>query len=644
MAGPSEAYAAAPTPTSARASSSPPNPVANAAPAVARLRRDLPAATSRGPSTRRGSVPLYLRGTRAEGSKERLVITNAEASFLEPSAWTPSIAASTLILDKKGGGVVSAKFPRFGVGTVHPIAMPRFDYKLGLPLRSFLSLMAGYKGNLGVFVEPGLRLPVLPGWRLGGDLGLYSKRGFMFGPGGEYSVDKGTDSKVGGQFRSGYINDYGDRYLDVRGKPVPAGRGYVTWEHHQKMGPGLTLDGSFNYWSDSEVLRDFRPRNFFNTQTPDTYLESAYTGGNFIVSLFARFQPNKYHDVQQRLPELRLDYLPSHLALGVYQRFTASVVRLQEIPPTSGSTRLASDRSDAYYALTRSFTPREWLNLTAVAGGRVTNYANTKGAQSKGAYTRSLGELGFDAALRTSGTFDYKNERWQIDGLRHLFTPKISYRYIPEAEKGRRYIPQIDRESFNTYLPQLGLGDTRHIDDLHATNTLRLAFENTLQTRDSSYGSRDLASLTLANDFRFEREAGQRKASETHLDLSLMPTNWLRFEVYQSIAPQNFQTREFNTGLTIHDGDIWSLRLSTHYLGGDISEYVAEYEHRMNEVYSVFTRLHYDYRLSRFNEQTYGLRQVLDRTWILRYAATLYNGPRREAKFNFHVQVETVGF
>jgi len=64
----------------------------------------------------------------------------------------------------------------------------------------------------------------------------------------------------------------------------------------------------------------------------------------------------------------------------------------------------------------------------------------------------------------------------------------------------------------------------------------------------------------------------------------------------------------------------------------------------LNEVYSVFTRLHYDYRQSRFIEQTYGLRQVLDRTWIVRYSATVYNGPRREGKFDFHVQVETLGF
>ncbi|MFA5264053.1 MAG: LPS assembly protein LptD [Opitutaceae bacterium] len=593
---------------------------------------------------RLGDFPLYLRGSRAEGSQDKMVISDAEASFLEPGPWTPTLAASTLTYDEKGGRILSAQFPRFGVGSVHPLAVPKFDYKVGLPLRSFLSLMAGYRGNLGAFIEPGLRLPLLPGWRLGADIGMYSKRGLMFGPGGDYAMGQGTDDEVKGHFRSGFINDYGDRSLDILGRNVPSDRSFVSWEHHQKIGPRLTIDGTLGYWSDSEILRDFRPGEFFNTQVPDTYLESVYTGANYHISLFGRFQPNSYHDVQERLPELRLDYLPTPLALGIYQRFTASVARLREDPPTGASPALMSDRSDAYYALTRSFTPREWLNLTAVAGGRITHYANTTGAQANGGYTRTLGELGFDASLRMSGTFDYKNERWKINGLRHLLTPRISYRYIPEAEQGRRFIPQIDRESFSTYLPQLGLGDIRHIDDMHATNTLRVSVENTLQTQDAGYGSRDLASLILANDFHFDRQPGQNKTSETNIGFGLMPATWLRFDAYQSIAPQNLQTREFNTGLTIHDGDIWALRLSTHYLSGDISEYIAEYMRRLNEVYSVFTRLHYDYRLSRFNEQTYGLRQILGRTWSVRYSAMIYSGPRREGKFDFHVQVETLGF
>ena len=43
---------------------------------------------------------------------------------------------------------------------------------------------------------------------------------------------------------------------------------------------------------------------------------------------------------------------------------------------------------------------------------------------------------GFDARLLASGTFDYKNPVWEVDGLRHLVEPKLSYRYAPEAAAG----------------------------------------------------------------------------------------------------------------------------------------------------------------------------------------------------------------
>jgi len=79
--------------------------------------------------------------------------------------------------------------------------------------------------------------------------------------------------------------------LDVLGRPVPSHRGFVEWQHQQQLSENLTLTGELNYWRDSEVVRDFRLSEFLKVQQPDTYLESAYTGKNYFVSLFSRFQP-----------------------------------------------------------------------------------------------------------------------------------------------------------------------------------------------------------------------------------------------------------------------------------------------------------------------------------------------------------------
>jgi LPS-assembly protein len=292
----------------------------------------------------------------------------------------------------------------------------------------------------------------------------------------------------------------------------------------------------------------------------------------------------------------------------------------------------------------RPVAPREWLAFTPVVGGRLTHYANTEGTVRAGDYTRALGELGADVALRSSGTFDYRNPRWKIDGLRHLLTPRLSYRYLPQADRGRARIPQIDREVFSTYLQPLGLGDGRNIDDLHATNTLRLSIDNTLQTRDPVLGSRDLVVFNVANDFRFRRRPGERDVSEIHTELALLPARWLQVDLYQSFAPRTSTVREFNAGVTLRDGTLWSLRFANNFLRREIEDYSIDGRFRITERFEAVTRLHYDARRRRFNEQTYGIAQNLGNMWLVSYNVSLYSGRRRESSFGFNVRVDVLGF
>ena len=589
-----------------------------------------------------GSFPIYIEGASAAGSvRGDITINHATATYGEPGPWQPTLTADQIIYSP--GKRLRAEHASLGIGPARALQLPHFEQNLHEPPQvSYVSLAGGYRSTLGAYIEAGLHLPVVPGWKLGGDLGFYSARGFMFGPSGEYTST--TDpSALTGVFRSGFINDHGDKLTDLLGRPVPEDRGYVEWEHRQQLSDNLSLTAQLNYWKDSEIIRDFRPDSFLNVQQPDSFAESVYTGKNYFVSLFARVEPNNFEVVQQRLPELNFDLLPLAVGQGFYEKFHAGAALLREDPLTVGPT-LRSDRLDAYYGLTRPFAPTDWLAFTPVAGGRVTYYANTAGAPINGSYTRTLGEVGFDAQLRSSATFDYKNEIWKIDGLRHLLTPIVSYRYIPGGDQGRDHIPLIDRQTFTTSLPPLGLDVTRNIDDLHPLNTLRLGVDNTLQTRDPVYGSRDLLTFNAAADFLFKRQPGEKDVSKVYTELALMPAPWLRLDVYESFAPQTFTLNELNSGLTLHDGDAWSVRFSNQYLHHDTEQYLLDPTFRINEAYEAVARLQYDARLRLFAERSFGLRQSLGHTWRIDYTVTTYDGPRREGHFGFNVQVKTIGF
>lgn len=597
---------------------------------------------------RLGSHPYFIEGRSAAGTRDEITVKQARASYGEPGPWQPTINADTIVYAP--GQQLRSENVTVGIGSTQPVPIPRFDHKLGAPLVGTASLNGGYRRSLGVFAEAALHVPLTPGLRLGADVGGYTSRGFLVGPSGRYSNFKHPEI-LRGYFRSGYINDYGDRGTDnVRNLPVPEHRAYAEWQHQQLLAPNLTLAATANWWKDPEVYRDFRSRAFFPLQEPDTFVESVYTGDNYIVSAFARFQPNSFQRVQERLPEIRFDLLPFAIGNGFYQRLNASAAVLREDPITSGDT-LRSDRLDAYYALERPFLPREWLTITPVAGGRLTHYTNGRiGAAKLDNYLRLLGEVGVDAALRSSGTFNYQNPQWKIDGLRHLFTPRLSYRYIPDADKGAGRIPRIDRRAringtdYLPYLQPLGLGEMRHIDELSPLNTLRLSLDNVLQTRDPTEGTRDLVALNIGNDFRFRRRPGERDVSETHAELALMPARWLQLDFYQSITPRNLTIQEFNSAVTIRDGTFWSMRFANNFLRRQIEDYMVDGRFRINERLEAMARLHYDVRRRRFNEQAYGLVQNLGNTWLISYTVSLYSGRRRESSFGFNVQIDTVRF
>lgn len=586
-----------------------------------------------------GQFPIYLRGESVEGTVDELVFTNATIFFREDAAYAPSIKANRVTY--KRGRIVAGEGLQLGLLGGHFINLPRFQHDLTTELISYFIAKGGYRRRLGVFLEADLRVPVALGVKVGADVGLYSARGVMAGPSASYRRG-GDDDLLQGELTSGYLSDSGDRLDDIFGRPIPRDRSFVTWWHQQRFGPRINLDAQFNYWSDSEILRDFRPRSFFPVQQPDSFLEAAYAGNNYLLSAFARVHPNRYHRVQERLPEIRFDLLPSTAPAGFYERFHASFAVLEEdaflTAPQQRSTRL-----DAYYGIERPLTPVPWFTFTPVAGGRVTHYADARGGRNS--YTRTIGEIGFDARLRASGTFNYKNDLWEIDGLRHLIEPRLSYRYAPRADDGRAYIPAIDRRVFSTYLQPLSISDQRNIDDLDGLDTLRLELRQSLQTRDPVYGSRELAALNLAADHRFSRRPGQRALSDLHWELSVTPAPWMRLEVYQRVSSRSAISQELNYALELNDQQWWSARLSSYFLKNDYQEYGLDYRHRLNEVFDVIGRWRYDAERSRFNEQTYGLWQRLGQTWAVKYELSFFEGrPRRESSFSFNVEVELLRF
>jgi LPS-assembly protein len=588
-----------------------------------------------------GRDNLFIQGWKAEGTRLEMVIHDATITYGEPGHYQPTIEATTIVYSPEHFIRIVNSWIGFGNTEIIPIPhiSETFTGPLALP---YISFNPGYLSSLGGIADFSLNVPVAPGVKAGGEVSLYTDRGIMLGPISDYSSPDGSGDTTG-SIRSGFIDDWGNRGYDILGHPIPKPRAFLDWDHQEQLTDDVTLDGELNWWSDSDVYRDFRNRSFLETQEPDNYLESVYTGQNFFVSAFTRFQPDAFEPVQQRLPELQFDLLPTAIGYGFLERLDASSAVLRDLPP-DGGPELGSDRLDAFYGITRPISPVSWFTLTPVAGIRVTDYFDTLGAAVPGGGTRVLGEFGFDAVLRSSGTFDYQNKVWKIDGLRHLFTPYLSYRYIPASGVDPDRIPDVDADTFDTYLPPIELGDARAVDALGASDTLRVGIDNTLQTRDPKYGSRDLVEWRLADDILFLRQPGQRDYSQLYGEVGLYPAKWLEITSQEIVEPRTGAVHEFESGVNLINADAWTLRVATDFVRQEDDEYFGEWTVRLNEVYQGILRADYDVREHRWDRREIGLIQNLNNTYRLEYTMAFDQGPSREGHFSLNMQVDVIRF
>ncbi|HEY1848225.1 MAG TPA: LPS assembly protein LptD [Opitutaceae bacterium] len=605
-----------------------------------------------------GRFPYYITGASAEGTKTQVIVHHATVTYREPGKWQPTIHANTLTYS--AGHYLRLTGGDVGLANFHPIPLSRIGQDLTRASSlTDTSLDGGYRRSLGAYGEASLHIPVSAGVTVGPDLAIYTFRGLMLGPTGDYNVT--TDGEtVTGFLKSGYIYDLGTRYTDILDNPVPAGRAYVAWQHSQQIGDNLSITGDINWSTDSEVIRDFHAKDFVPVQEPDNYVEANYTGTNYFISSIARFQPDSFYPVQQRTPEIRYDLLPTEIPGGFYVRLNAGLAHLEELPP-DGGTFLEADRFDTFFGVSRPMSFKGILDFTPVAGARYTEYWDTQGAAEDGGTGRALGELGFDADLKMSAVFDFKNQQWDIDGLRHLFTPTLSYRYIPDGAKDAAWIPPIDRTTFTNYLPIMELGDMRSIDQLEAENMLRLGLNNTIQTRDPEYGSRDLMTLNVDEDFLFRRAANQNDFSDIHLDFSATPAHWLELRVEDDVSTKRAAQRAIDSMITFREGDVWSVGFGVGYLSDrygtffvpglgynpivGVDTYHYEAAVRMSEVYTLFVRGDYDARDNIYVDQYYGVIQRVSNTWNLQYAVVFSQGPNNhQGHFGLQVNLDIIRF
>lgn len=615
---------------------------------------------------RGGRGDAFFEGVMISASQERAQISEAAFYLCEPHWSSISFTTDSLAYDAEEdyfhlgdsvlrlAGVPVLPFPAFSI--------MRFDRP---PVRVWFN--PGDSGSSGVYFRSETYLTLWEEFEPGILLDFYERSGLLVGPAAAYNTrDSDFPLPMNGYFRAGYINDTATRENDIYGNAIGGRRGFIDWFHKQNLAR-LEVSASIHRWSDSEVMRDFRPDIFDRNQNPDSYVEVVLPDDYFYVSALTRLHLNDYQNVQQRLPEVRFDLQPIELGrTGIYQHFSASYASLREkssdqyrfvahrVVPNDGEY-LKSSRANVYMGWTAPISFGDFATFTPVAGVMSTYYGETIGANSDKAYSRTLGQVGFDLDFVFSGTFGYQNPTWEINGLRHVLRPVFQYRYIPNPTAGNSRIPAIDREIYLSRPTIIDLYDNRAIDQLYDEHTFRIGLENLLQTRDPQYGSRELVELNIYQDIRKTyRPYDDRTLSDNFITLSVTPASWLRFSMEHRMDVYDFSTNAISTSTTITDGDVWAFTLGTDHLYknpypsvyGDphTRQYWTHLYYSLNSFWSAFLELRYDARKNMMTDQVYGVRQRLGNSWEIEYSIRHRRDAGDDSDFSVNLGASIVMF
>lgn len=558
----------------------------------------------------------------------------------------PSVLASSVEVN---GDVLSIKHAKFRFGKFPVFYWPHAD--VGLQDRPiYCESLFGANHNNGVFWQNDAYFGVRKGLKIGGLFDVYSKRGILFGP--AVRLEKHDERyDVFSEIKSGFIRDSansGIRGKDVNDHQIEHDRYFLEWKHKQHHNDNADITANVSWMSDSEVERDFRKSWYDKDQRPDTFFEGNYRGNNYIVSVFSRTDLSGFYRTTQRLPELRFDYLPTPLwNTSLIQECHVDAVRLHGID--TNDTKTSSYRADVYYGLSLPMQYKNIMSLRPIVGVMGIGYDHNVQGNTHG---RGLVQCGFDLDCYCAGYSDYVNDRFGIDGLKHVVHPMLQYRIMPNEnidDSG----PVFDHYFFNTEMPSIDLGSMRNLDRIYQQNMFRVGVENGIYTKTNGYVPRKLFRVDLFQDVILKRnydidtDKWQKTFPDAYIIAGCYPVDLISFDVYSRIDPEKLTLHELKTRSSVHEGDVWRISFVTKYskYNSKITEqYGLSFSVQLSSQTSLALEEMYDAKIHKFSEQRIALQSIFCDSWLADIGVTIRENATRESRFQFDWHIRMLDF
>lgn len=404
-------------------------------------------------------------------------------------------------------------------------------------------------------------------------------------------------------------------------QPVNDDRYRAQWRHQAKLGEATTLTAEINKLSDEKMTRDFFYREEYQRDAvPDNYVSLITAKPEYTLSILERHRVDDFVGVVNRDPEIRFDTHNRSLFEGQpfylraeyqYSNLTQEFAGLDE--------GLQAQRFDTNHTL--SYAGRVGaLSVTPRVGTRQTFYS--RGFEDDRDLTRGTFDPGVDFSMRFFKTYNATVKTLGLDwnGLRHIFSPTVSYNYRPNPTVSRTLLQQFDA-----------------IDALDKRNFFRFNFENKIQTKYTT----DSGALTMRQLARIipftDVDLHTGRLENVGLDVEVAPYPWMGFE---GDLRYNARTRDVETA----NGDIffekgaWRVALGQRYVQDSSNQTTLDLRFRPSDDWELRVYERFEFEDDNSQEFQLGVSKALECVVL----DVVYN--RREGEDSFYFMLRLRDF
>ena len=440
--------------------------------------------------------------------------------------------------------------------------LPYYSYSLK-PERPRVTLLPGKDKDWGFYLLTGWRYEFNQYLKGIAHLDYRERRDFASG------FDNYYQTKGYGQ---GFVKTYYMNERKLEGKH-PWNEPRITHEreryliqHRHSWDIDEDTDLRYEYWnvSDTDILKDYFYRDDYQRQaTPESYLTIVRSNPNYTASFRAQRRFNKIFARTEYQPELKLDIHNTKIGgtdSKYYWKSENAFANLSSKEAYPSNVDEDTVRFDTYNQFSR-ISKLGFLNITPYLGARETFY--TKDKYGERDWWRTAFYSGVDIQTKFYRIFNVHSNKWGLDinNLRHVVTPSISYDYIHSPTIGAEKLVQFD-----------------DLDNIARLNRVTLSLENKLQTKrkvgteeGASFQAVDLARLLISTHYDYRLPSGS-KFSDINFDFEFTPFNWmtLEFETNYDHLRDGFKT--FNLDLYVDKGDKLICGFGYRYADDEYSE------------------------------------------------------------------------